>query len=345
MQSRPRFVQGWAAVTRISVAMCTYNGAAAYLRQQLDSMEQQTRLPDELVVCDDRSTDSTVHILEEFAARAPFPVRITRNTNNLGSTKNFEQAIQLCSGDLIALSDQDDIWYPQRLARSEAELAKHPEVGLVFSDADLIDEQGQKLGTTIWRGFSFTESSRRELAAGDYTLALRTRFVTGATAMFRTYLREKCLPVGEKWIHDEWLAASIPLFADLRAIEEPLICYRKHVSQAVGPSEPMTQRKRASDAFGMFFNSEIAREKHWNWFDRMLASGQSLCRRFDGMPLSPMGAARFAEYQAYVRHLAFRMQLPASRVARFAPVLGNTRIYLRYAGVERIVKDLLVAPR
>src|SRR6201999_469319 len=111
---------------RLSVALCTYNGER-FLPQQLASMANQTRPPDELIVCDDRSSDRTIDIVREFAASAAYPVRIFENESNLGSAANFERAIRLCEGNLIALSDQDDIWYPIRLQRSEQELTAHPE--------------------------------------------------------------------------------------------------------------------------------------------------------------------------------------------------------------------------
>src|SRR5687768_17349654 len=100
---------------KISVAMTTYNGAS-YLREQLDSILAQTRMPDEVIVCDDRSTDATPELLREYSARAPVPMTIVFNEQRLASTKNFEQAIRLCSGEIIALSDQDDVWYPHKLA-------------------------------------------------------------------------------------------------------------------------------------------------------------------------------------------------------------------------------------
>src|ERR1700678_75351 len=132
---------------RISVALCTYNGER-FLSQQLASVQQQTRLPDEVVVCDDQSTDGTVEMVRAFAASVSFPVRIFENERNLGFAANFERAIGLCEGNLIALSDQDDIWYPVRLERSEQEFTAHPEAGLVFSDADVIDDSNQLVGPT-----------------------------------------------------------------------------------------------------------------------------------------------------------------------------------------------------
>src|SRR5258706_6945784 len=97
-----------------SVAMCTCNGAA-YLADQLESIAAQSRLPDELVVRDDASVDDTPAVIQAFAARAPFPVRFERNADRLGSTRNFDGAIAACTGDLIALSDQDDVWHQDKV--------------------------------------------------------------------------------------------------------------------------------------------------------------------------------------------------------------------------------------
>ncbi|HEY2971172.1 MAG TPA: glycosyltransferase, partial [Pyrinomonadaceae bacterium] len=110
---------------KISVAMCTYNGAP-YLREQLNSIAAQTRPPDELVVCDDVSADLTCEIVTSFAASVHFPVRLYVNEQNLGSTKNFERAIGLCEGDIIARSDQDDVWLPEKLRRIEDCLQRNP---------------------------------------------------------------------------------------------------------------------------------------------------------------------------------------------------------------------------
>jgi glycosyltransferase involved in cell wall biosynthesis len=94
----------------LSIALCTYNGAA-YLKEQLESIAAQTRTPYELVISDDQSTDDTLRLIQEFAATAGFPVRLSVNESNLGIAKNFEKAISLCRGDVIVLSDQDDVWH------------------------------------------------------------------------------------------------------------------------------------------------------------------------------------------------------------------------------------------
>src|SRR5262245_36412717 len=121
-----------------SVALCTHNGAA-YIADQLASLAAQSRRPDELVVRDDASEDDTPAIVQAFAARAPFPVRFERHASRLGSTRNFDGAIAACTGDLIALCDQDDVWRADKLSAIERRFGGQPGVGMVFSDADLVD--------------------------------------------------------------------------------------------------------------------------------------------------------------------------------------------------------------
>lgn len=149
---------------RISVALCTYNGER-FLRQQLASMADQDRPPDEVVVCDDGSTDETVSILEDFAANGHFPVRIHRNAQNLGSTKNFERAIGLCEGDVIATADQDDRWLPRKLAAIAEIFEKSPDVGLVFSNAELIDEDDRPIVGSLWESVRFGPGRERRMRA------------------------------------------------------------------------------------------------------------------------------------------------------------------------------------
>src|SRR3954453_13857066 len=105
-------------MAKLSIAMTTYNGET-YLREQLDSFTNQSRPPDELVVCDDQSSDRTFEILNDFRDRTPFEMQIVRNEERLGIARNFEQAIRLCRGDIIFLSDQDDVWMEDKLLQHE----------------------------------------------------------------------------------------------------------------------------------------------------------------------------------------------------------------------------------
>ena len=314
---------------RISVAMCTYNGEQ-FLAQQLASMAQQSRPPDELVVCDDRSTDRTVAMIREFAASVRYPVRVFENEYNLGVAANFERAIRLCEGNLIALADQDDIWYPIRLERSERELAAHPEVGLVFSDADVIDDKNRSTGATLWQRLSFAGKRERDLLAGRYLVLAKHRFVTGATVMMRASLRDRCLPIGEGWIHDEWIAMITAAFSDLKPIAQPLIKYRIHASQKVGLHNKLKQRARGA--------SRAA--KHWERLAESVKELQQLCDVLSAMTLDE-GRDVLAAYQGQLQFLSFRANLPARRLKRLGPVLARYSQYRSHAsGLASVLKDI-----
>jgi glycosyltransferase involved in cell wall biosynthesis len=221
--------------SKLSVAMCTYNGAR-FLPEQLESIASQTRLPDELVVCDDGSADESAEIIRRFAKNAPFPVRLELNEKNLGATKNFEKAIGLCQGDLISLADQDDVWKPQKLAVVEKTLEEHAGAGYVFSDAGLIDEAGKLAGPRLWKSDRSRWLAVRSFSGGKQVAALiRRNPCTGATMAFRSTLKGVLLPISSYFVHDYWIALLASCVGAYGVpILEPLIQYRQHRGQQIG---------------------------------------------------------------------------------------------------------------
>jgi glycosyltransferase involved in cell wall biosynthesis len=222
---------------KISIAMCTYNGAR-FLREQLDSIASQTRLPDELVVCDDGSTDTTLALLTEYANTVKFPVRIRCNTSRLGAARNFEQAISLVQGDIIALSDQDDVWRHDKLQILEQVLSENPTAGYLFSDAIVINETGKIISNSLWKKVPFNSRQRTRFSRSpvdQVRVLLKSSVVTGATMAFRASLKTVIFPMLELWIHDAWIsfASSINGVPGI-PIQKPLIYYRKHQAQAIG---------------------------------------------------------------------------------------------------------------
>jgi glycosyltransferase involved in cell wall biosynthesis len=219
---------------RLSVALCTYNGER-FLSDQLASIRAQDRLPDELVACDDGSTDRTVELLRAFAAASPFRVRVEVNPTRLGSSDNFARAVSLCTGGLIALSDQDDVWLPGKLGTLEAVLAADPGAGFAFSDARVVDETLRPLGYTLWRAIRFGWGERRRFAAGGgFECLLRRYRVTGATLMIRAALRELFLPVPPGWVHDAWIGLVLTAVGRGVPVPTPLVQYRRHAGQQHG---------------------------------------------------------------------------------------------------------------
>ncbi len=219
---------------KISVALGTYNGAG-FLAGQLRSLAAQHRPPDELVVCDDASSDETVAVVRRFAVESPFEVRLELNPRNLGPASNFARAVSLCRGDVIALCDQDDVWLPQKLTRLEQAMVEDPRLGFVFSNAVLIDAGGRRLRRRLWEAIGFNGRLQRQLGGGGAAeLLVKRNVVTGVTMAFRAAHRDLLLPVAGNWVHDGWFALLLAAVAPCRSIAEPLVEYRQHAGQQIG---------------------------------------------------------------------------------------------------------------
>ena len=207
---------------RISIAMATYNGAQ-YLQEQLDSFLSQTRQPDELVVCDDGSIDATVDILEAFRAQAPFAVHLYLNNTNLGHVKNFEKVMSLCKGDMIFLSDQDDVWLSAKLETVAQIFLVSPEVLAVTNDAGLVDENLQDSGLTLHEQF-------RSLGLAH------TKYLYGSCTAIRGSLLPLLLPIPNvsTFRHDTWLRDVVTRLGGRKTIAETLQYHRRHGNNASG---------------------------------------------------------------------------------------------------------------
>jgi len=210
--------------------MTTYNGSR-FLRAQLESLRRQVRRPDEVVVCDDGSTDATLSLLQGFASSAPFPVRVLTNERTLGYSKNFEKALSLCTGDLISLCDQDDVWLPEKLERLEKVFAGSPSIGLAFSDSDLIDEAGGGLGCSNWQRLGFDCGRQEQMREAPFELLLHGPCVTGMSMMLRSALCSRLLPIAANWHHDAWIALLVSLLARIELVNKNLQAYRVHSAQ------------------------------------------------------------------------------------------------------------------
>jgi len=200
---------------KISIAMTTYNGEK-YLQEQLDSLVAQTRQPDELVVSDDCSDDDTVRIIEAFAHQAPFEVRWYVNDENLGCTGNFNKVLHHCTGDLIFLSDQDDVWFDNKIEHIES-IAREDDFNLVFiNDAVLADETLKTTGLT----------KLGQLRSGGLSESL---FTMGSCVAMRPRLLDICLPIPIEYDwYDFWLVSFAENLGRKRIVDIPLQYYRRH---------------------------------------------------------------------------------------------------------------------
>ena len=312
---------------RISIAMCTCNGGR-YLEEQLASIALQSRVPHELIVCDDQSTDDTVSILKHFQANVPFQVKIVQNNKRLGSTRNFDQAISLVDGDLIALCDQDDRWASNKLERLSDRLFEDPSLGGVFSDATLIDGEGRMTGLTLFQRHRFTSAKQRKFMACPTATLLKHDIVTGATLMFRASMRKFCLPIPPSWVHDGWLAWMIALHSRLNLIPEPLTYYRIHQGQQLGVASGQTSCTKVETR-----RQHYARVAHQfeDLMHRVLAQGWN---EQDELILKLREKIAFLKRQS---------TLSQSFGVRALQMMGQLPRYLHYArGVGSIRTDFLL---
>lgn len=225
----------------LSVALCTFNGEK-YLHEQLDSLVNQTRQPNELVVCDDDSSDSTKTILENFALGAPFSVRIFYNNPRIGVVRNFERAIALCNGNYVAFCDQDDVWMRDKLQLLCDEMSNteskyginlpilvHTDLQVVSADLEIIHSSFMKMKHI----FNPTFNSLNTL--------LVQNFVTGCTVLINRSLLNIAMPIPRNVImHDWWFAQIAACTGKIVYIDHATIQYRQHLNNVVGATSLYT---------------------------------------------------------------------------------------------------------
>lgn len=209
---------------KISVVMATFNGER-YLEKQLDSILSQTVRPDEVIVCDDGSTDKTVAVLERYQQLDL--LKFSVNPKQLGLVDNFKKAVLLVrKTNYIALSDQDDFWLPDKLEKSVEAMAQLPSgyPCMVHTDLKLIDENGTLLNSSF----------RNELGQDVYQQNLQTlvygNFVNGCTMLMNPELSAyfQDIPSDVLLNHDGWIALAAFTFGRAGYLDEPLVEYRKH---------------------------------------------------------------------------------------------------------------------
>ena len=220
---------------KISVALCTYNGEK-YLSGQIDSiLNQDFKYNLEIIICDDRSTDRTIEILKNYSNNYPDIFKIFINEKNLGSAKNFEKAISICDGDYIFLSDQDDIWHQDKVAKIIQKFEKNPKIDGIFTNASLINKESQiYTNLTLWDSIYFLENQLPKPVDFVDLILRNGNIVTGATLCIKKQVKNIIFPFPKDILHDEWIAKILSLKGTLSYVNQNLISYRIHENQQVG---------------------------------------------------------------------------------------------------------------
>ncbi|HEV3412486.1 MAG TPA: glycosyltransferase family 2 protein [Puia sp.] len=206
----------------VSVVLGTYNGEA-YLEQQLRSVLAQTWGQLEIIAIDDGSTDGTVGILREYAARDT-RIRVVVNERNLGFIRNFEKGARLSTGKWIAFCDQDDYWLPEKVEKMVRAIGDFP---MIYCDSALcgpdLQPQGKKISDLVH--YQSFDDCRQ--------LCVFSRMYGHATLITRA-LFEKASPFVEEMPHDGWLAFHATLYGEVKYLPEVLVNYRQHGSNIYG---------------------------------------------------------------------------------------------------------------
>lgn len=325
---------------KISIALCTYNGEN-FLREQLESIAAQTRKPDEIVVCDDCSQDTTIEIVRDFAENAAFAVRLYVNEQNLRSTKNFERAISLCTGDLIFLSDQDDVWHESKLEKFAAEFERNENVNLVFCDAELVDENLKPLGKTSWNALQFDAKQQNAVNEGRGAAVLLNRnVVSGCMTAFRARYKNLVLPIPDDVryvIHDFWIVLLMLTVGDVKVIAETLVKYRQHDSQQIGLDSGETE-KNVHEKLLMTHDFEQVEST----FEKLKAKLQErFAAKNDEFPIKPQKL--MMELNSQIRHAQTRANIKRNNRGRILLISKEllARRYHRHSnGFKSAAKDL-----
>ena len=194
--------------------MAAYNGASV-IEQQFESFMDQTVVPTRVVVRDDNSTDDTFKVLEQIRDIAPFPITITRGKERLGYRDNFVEALRISDADIFFFSDQDDIWYSEKIEKHLEVYDAKPDVLAVISDQDIVGPDLEPSGRT-----SLEEILRRR---GD-----NAEFVHGCCTSFRSKLHRIASHPAKGFAHDDWVHAVALSCGAREVIKTPLQAFRRH---------------------------------------------------------------------------------------------------------------------
>ena len=310
--------------------MCTYNGEQ-FLKEQIDSILQQTYPPDEIIICDDCSKDHTVQIAKSVLAKWNGKWQVVENENNLGFRKNFENAIQLCHGDIIFLSDQDDVWMPEKIEKMMQVFQKNENAVLVFHDAELVDENLKQLAPSFWRTLDF-EPTR--FIQKDYRQLLGHNVVQGSACAFRKRLVDQACPFPQGAVHDEWLALSALSIGNIFPLQEVLLKYRQWGKNALGGTTPSISKRLKK---WLFFTKNEA-TVHRKYAEYKCRINESWERRYSEKIKDKCPSMLACNYimqrrYDYVTHKNLKI---------FSLLSGYSQVYpLRIRRLKEILKDLL----
>ena len=207
----------------ISVAMATYNGEK-YIKEQIETILNQSLMPEEIIICDDCSTDDTISIIKSF--NNPI-IKLFINEKKIGVVENFKKAVYLTNPqNFVALADQDDIWINQKLFILYNEI-KHLHdsniPAIAYSDLTLIDNTLAVVNESFWNELNHHHHEH------NFTTLLFGNFVTGHSIFMNAAMKKEfCKKPNDSILHDVWIALIANGLGEAFKINKSLAFYRQH---------------------------------------------------------------------------------------------------------------------
>ena len=231
----------------VSVAMATYNGEK-YIAEQLESIINQSYKNIELVITDDASADGTVAVIKRFQQQYKF-ITLFINPVNSGVTNTFEHSFKNCTGDFIAIADQDDIWELQKIELLINAIGKED---AVYSNSELVDKAGQPLGQL----FSSLMQLQSYYSGAPFLMG---NCIPGHTIIMRSSFTKTILPLPKTIMFDRWISFCAAANNGIKYVDRPLVKYRQHDTNTIGTgkSKNKTARKTKTEKF----NAKLAELK------------------------------------------------------------------------------------
>ena len=217
---------------QIDILLTTYNGEK-YLKEQIDSILNQTYTNFRLLISDDCSKDSTIKILKEYEQKDN-RIKVFLQEKNLGYVKNFEFLLTKVENEIYALSDQDDVWNNDKVEKTYKKL-KEEDADLVFTDLEIVNEKLKTINSSF-NDYMFLSRKIKKYYK-DYRLQYLYNCITGCTLMSKKKYLEKIIPIpmdSKYVIHDTWIGLIVALNGKIAYLDEATIKYRQHGNNQVG---------------------------------------------------------------------------------------------------------------
>lgn len=239
---------------KIDVLMATYNGEK-YLKEQIDSILNQTYQNIHLIISDDCSTDKTREILKTYEENER--ISVFYQEKNLGYVKNFEFLLKQVENNLYMLSDQDDFWMPEKIEKSVKKL-QNENLDLVFGDLEVVDENLNTIYNSFSKFMLLDRKIKRELNTNK--LQYLYNCMTGCTILSKKEFLDKILPLptnSKYMIHDYWMGLVISLNGKVGYLEETYIKYRQHGNNQVGTDKISHKFKKLEQVRNLFIDVKL----------------------------------------------------------------------------------------